>query len=381
MANRDLAIGPEGEPRPEDIPLPEEDAPFDQLCQELAQLKVLVSKMGNPQEKSPVDKPQIVYLSQGPKLSRFRGRPQSKDDPLVEEWVADAQNMLATRKSSPSEGVALLLEHLSGEARQEIVGRGQNTTSDPELILGTLLSVFGGGETLGHLQQKFFSYHQTNEDLLTCSLTLVSMCERLCAKDASFSAKKTSLLKERFADAVKDENLRRELTRLNLEQPHLDFFGLRDRAITWAEASTSPRKGIVSSHEVGAEDLRSLVERQQSQLDRQAELLSQQQKMLETLASERDSRSPKSGFYKDEAGCYSCGLIGHFWASCPNRPRGPRGPGANRGRGRRFDDRADPRGPGANRDRGRRFDDRAKEGPSRDKSPETLQRKPTSGNE
>ena len=42
--------------------------------------------------------------------------------------------------------------------------------------------------------------------------------------DPTFSPSKTSLLKGRLAEAVRDEGLKRELRRLNIEAPKLDFF-------------------------------------------------------------------------------------------------------------------------------------------------------------
>ena len=48
-----------------------------------------------------------------------------------------------------------LLEHLAGEARREILGRGDEVKSNPEQIFAVLVRVFGDGDSLPQLQQQF----------------------------------------------------------------------------------------------------------------------------------------------------------------------------------------------------------------------------------
>ena len=63
---------------------------------------------------------------------------------------------------------------LARKARQEIIGRGDEVMGDPEQIFQIMLRVFGDGDTLSQLQQRFFSYRQdTYEDLESCSLKLL----------------------------------------------------------------------------------------------------------------------------------------------------------------------------------------------------------------
>ena len=51
--------------------------------------------------------------------------------------------------------------------------------------------------------------------------------------EPSLGARRNTILKEQLAGAVKEESLQRELRRLNIESPSLDFFELRDRGIQW----------------------------------------------------------------------------------------------------------------------------------------------------
>ena len=69
------------------------------------------------------------------------------------------------------------------------------------------------------LLQRFFSYTQkSTEDLVTCSLNLLELFDRIAEHDKTFkSDNKNVVLKERLAEAVLDEGLKRELRRLNTE--------------------------------------------------------------------------------------------------------------------------------------------------------------------
>ena len=86
--------------------------------------------------------------------------------------MADARGLLATVQTIPHESkAALLIDNLGGRARQEIVGRGTDTSNSPDAIFQILLTVFGDGDLLPQLQQRFFSYLQREgETLVTCSL-------------------------------------------------------------------------------------------------------------------------------------------------------------------------------------------------------------------
>ena len=75
----------------------------------------------------------------GSKMERFRGRPATPAEPTIEEWVADGRMQLATRKLEPAAQAAFVMDHLSGNARQEILGRCLGILNDPGAIFEVLL--------------------------------------------------------------------------------------------------------------------------------------------------------------------------------------------------------------------------------------------------
>ena len=264
---------------------------------------------------------QPMYISTSRKVDRFRDKPVNASDITIQEWVEDVRVVLTSRKMRVEEQAAFVVEHLAGKARQEILGRGDSVKNDPERIFTTLLKVFGDGDSLAVLQQKFFSYQQKErEDLLTCSLGLVDLYDRICQLDRSYVACRDSALKGRLAEAVRDESLRRELRRLNIESPLLSFFDVRDRAIEWLGQTGSRKSTVVqevsSKCESGGDAILELLKKQTEQLKQQ------QQQINDILSS--TYRKPGWGRGQSSATrsfrplrCFRCNATDHFVKDCP----------------------------------------------------------------
>ena len=112
--------------------------------------------------------------------------------------------------------------------RLDIIGK-----DDTDKIFSSLRNTFGDGDTIPQLLQRFFSYSQSTEDLVSCSLNLHEMFDRIAEHDHTFRSNKNSVLKDRLAEAVRDEGLRWELRHLNTENPSLSYFDFRDRGDKW----------------------------------------------------------------------------------------------------------------------------------------------------
>ena len=282
-----------------------------------AQLKQLRADFAAAQGSQSVVAAAPVYVTTR-KVDRFKDRPEKSGDPSVEDWVADMRSYLLARNLSGKAGAACIKEHLTGKARLEISGRGDD--SDPEAILSTLLRVFGDGDLLPQLQQKFYSYtQQEGEDLVACSLHLLRLFERIATLDSAFQPCKVSLLKGRLAESVSDEGLKRELRRLNVECPDLGFFDVRDRALQWLGGDVARGKAKVSISETLRKE--SIME---EALRKQGEMLERQQKAIETILARMSSgegASPTQGarrpFVSGQRRCWTCGSHDHLKRGCP----------------------------------------------------------------
>ena len=242
-----------------------------------------------------------IYIAPGKRLEVFHGI--FSDPPeIARDWVEDARNHLALRPMSKSEEATCIRDHLRGNARKEILGRGPDVVNNPDLILRTILKVFGGGDALPVLQQKFFSYRQkTGESLLECSLELIGLYDQISKLDAAFVGCRKSALKGRLAEAVHDEGLQRELRRLNIEAAELSFFDLRDRAIDWIGSRRTPQEATVKEMKVDQSQSKilELLQKQCAQLD------AQQQQINDLLKPRKRDRR-----------CYSCNKVGHLARDC-----------------------------------------------------------------
>jgi len=256
-------------------------------------------------------KQETLYVSQPRRVDRFRDRPEKVSDPSIQEWVADARASMDARKLGGMERRAFLIENLGGKARQEILGRGDSL--DGEEILTILVKVFGEGDTLPQVQQKFFAYQQGDgEDLLACSLALVRLYGQIEKLDSSYKSGRDAALKGRLAEAVADQGLQRELRRLNLESTGLGYFDLRDRAIQWL-GHDGVKKKEARVREAQAESALQEVMRQQ------AELLAKQQEQISAL-TEAVNKGRTGGRRPQGRGprqCWICQSPDHLKRDCP----------------------------------------------------------------
>ncbi|KAJ8046473.1 hypothetical protein HOLleu_05151 [Holothuria leucospilota] len=326
-------------------------ATLEQLQEEFAALKTrfeaqvqenadLRSRIPDQSDQSVTPTPNVVqpiYVTSTMRLETFKGATSDGKGPDVLEWVGDVRSQLTSRRMKGEQAVAFIVEHTGGKARQEIKGRGK--LQDPEEVLRIQLKVFGDNQSLSQLLQRFYTYRQADdEDLIGCSLKLLGLSNRICPLDAAFKASKDKTLKARFADAVRDEALQRELRRLNVESPGLTFFELRDRVVDWVgpsgvkghrdgrkQATVQEARGgdssdgevlrLLKQHEVEMKE-------QQTKLDHLMASLSKKEKTGNSAP--RKQRQPLL--------CYICRSPDHLRAKCPFLPMiesGPAGEGQN----------------------------------------------------
>ncbi|CAC5418471.1 unnamed protein product [Mytilus coruscus] len=167
------------------------------------------------------------------------------------------------------------------------------------------------------LQQRFYAYHQQEKDLISWSLNMVELYDKIIQHDASFAACRDAALKGRFAESVKDEGLRRELCRLNIESPALKFFELRDRAVHWLGRLVADKKSTINqevqsaSLEAGnsTSDLLEVVKRQEAMIEKQ-------QQQIDSILSKSGKTTNK---YRKPLQCWTCSSTNHINRNCPQR--------------------------------------------------------------
>jgi hypothetical protein len=264
---------------------------------DIQELAAMISDLGRSQSMEATPSSSVVF-SRGRKIDRFKDRPQGRSDQSISEWIRDVESQLESRQLSKADQYAYILENLAGKARQEILGRAEELDGDPEKAFVALRKTFGDGDTLPQLLQRFFGYRQTS-DVITCSLDLVDLFDQIIKQDPTMKPQKTVMLKDRFAEAVTDEGLQRELRRLNVERPELSFFELRDRAVQWLGGPSRvclPRKTTSESVSADASSLQQL----------KSEIVKE---VVDALSQREPARPPRA--------CFECGSFRHIRRFCP----------------------------------------------------------------
>ena len=132
------------------------------------------------------------------------------------------------------------------------------------------------------------------------------------------------ILKDKFTEGVKDEHLRRELRRLQIDCPSMPFTVFHDRAIKWVGPENSvsitikikssvykTEVEVCSGHDSGVMEL---LKKQQEHLDKLSS-------MMEGMKQTRYKRKWKGTNEKGERVCFLCQDPGHMIADCPKNKK------------------------------------------------------------
>ena len=256
-----------------------------------------------------------LYISSGRKLERFGARPEKAGDPSAEDWIEDAQLVMASKSLREDEQAAFLMEHLYGKARREILGRVEDVKTCPHKIFQVLSKVFGDTGNLAQLQQRFYGYRQAEgEDIVSLSLELVKLFDRMIQLDPTLKHSREAQLKDRLAEAVKEDAVQMELRRLSSDKPRLSFFDTRDHLIKimGKDRPKSKKEAVVRETTVEG-TLNSTIRKQEEQIATQQ---TQIQTLLTNLQNARRQPSPRNGAGR----CWNCNETGHFKRECPHPP-------------------------------------------------------------
>lgn len=172
----------------------------------------------------------------------------SPEDPPIREWLESVER--CTRGRSPQDIADFIIEHLKGEAYAEVKHRPNTERRNPKDICTILTQAFGEeNQSRVQRERRFFNRRQgQKEGLRKFSHALMALVEKI----PNIDDERDNLLKEQFAENVRDAELRRELKRLCRAETDLTFYELREEAIAWmAEEDDSDEEEFsVKQHEI-----------------------------------------------------------------------------------------------------------------------------------
>lgn len=287
------------------------------------QLKLWKEKAESMEEELNTTKEQkTIYVARERKIPTLKGRPVSSLDPEVTDWIDDVKRHIKTLSSQGA--IEFILDHVAGAVRKELRYRAGSDKLGADKMLEIISKVFGEEKTSVQLKESFYRREQrrgeTVYDYSQALLTLVCKLD-LPKKDQDES------LKERFAEGVSDEYMRRDLRRLKDEKPDLEFWEMRDQAIRWLgndQAKSDARVGEQTAmpHDPNQEVLQ-LLKTQQGQINWLMRKVSE-------ARSEPNDR-PRRGYNAaGERVCFRCGSNQHLWKDCPQRNAAPPANGGGR---------------------------------------------------
>ncbi|KAL6485921.1 hypothetical protein MHYP_G00053130 [Metynnis hypsauchen] len=190
----------------------------------------------------------LLYIPRERKCPVFRGRTGIS----VEEWVDEVQASIRARHLGPLDQAYFMLDHLEGEAKDEIKYRPRAEREDPHKILSILRELYGCSKSYVALQESFFSRKQLDgESLQEYSHALFALMDRIqnCAPNVVPNA--DVLVREQFVEHVNDSALCRELKRLVRSTPTLSMLQVRTEAIRWEQEGRQSGNGRGAASSLG----------------------------------------------------------------------------------------------------------------------------------
>ncbi|XP_048833172.1 uncharacterized protein LOC125709115 [Brienomyrus brachyistius] len=274
----------------------------------------------------------VVLFSRDRKCPMFRGRLGLS----IYEWVEEVQACIRARQIALADQALFMMDHLEGEAREEIKYRPREDRENPERIIAILQELYGCKQSYVALQEAFFSRRQQEgEGLQEFSLALLSLMGKVTQAAPGAVPNAEVLLRDQFIEYVRDGALRRELKRFVRHQPTATLLDARSEAIRWErEGTPSVTRGRsysfpeVSGIQYGVHgasvnspsrswvadlgELKELVKRQQDQLSQLAQ-------NLQALQSQHGHSSSRA-----QVICRRCHQPGHYARECERERVPPR---------------------------------------------------------
>ena len=231
-----------------------------------------------------------------------------------------------------------VLSLLESAAKEEVKLRPKAGRDTSEKICNIQLDAFGERRTTPQLLKSFYERKpKDGETLREFSHALCEIYNRIHSRDPSILPSRDQVLRDKFADNVRDQLLRKELKTMVRSNSSCKFLEVREEALHWAEEDEKPRpaKRNVSSEAVSTT-------KPNKEMDRVVQDLEEQRKSIDNLSQalisflrpnnthqgqgRRNRRGtpppPPRGF--DENGnriCFKCQGVGHIAREYTNTAR------------------------------------------------------------
>ena len=280
------------------------------------------------------------------KLSKFTGPPARPGDPTLGEWVEELDSYCRQLDLTREERIGVALDHLGGVAKEEILCSPPEDRDTLEKLVARLYKVFDQSESVAALTGTLYTRCQKEgETLAEFSRALMRIHDRMEQSAngpelAALQLMRDKALIERFVQGTRDDVVRRELHRIQIEKPKLSFYKFREHVLelfpeceekpakkhkvretavcsegskdvqVWAAAKRSDDalSQLVTSNQLIVERLEALAQQQAAATSQLTELNSIMSTKLDAaIASKRD---------RPTITCHYCKKTGHISKNC-----------------------------------------------------------------
>ena len=221
-----------------------------------------------------------------PREKRFGKYGGTRDDRVLEDWIADAERAVGGQTNA--EAVDTLLFHLEGVAK-EVKLRPTSQWSSPPGVFRILREAFSEQLTATQARRKFFTRQQADresaQDFAHALMVLLSRVERLSGAP---EASKDVLLKEQFVENLKDLTLRHDIKHWARDHPVATFQDVRLEVHRYLEEDPTPRRSAAArTAKVEEETQCTEITGQRKQQRVLADLISRQKVLAEELQKQQ----------------------------------------------------------------------------------------------
>ncbi|XP_071501075.1 modulator of apoptosis 1-like [Diadema antillarum] len=260
------------------------------------------------------------------RLTKFHGTPLQPGDLSFSEWLEEFEEVTARQRLSDNEKTRLLVDHLTGPAREEIRCLPEEKRHQYSEVVSALQLCFGFKENTQSLSSQFHNRVQRDgESLCDFSRALLRTYGKM-EKAAETQAQAQALgqlrdtsLTDQFVNGAREAWVRRELRRIQLDNDGEGFAKIRQEALRLFQESPSQNQRP-RAREVEVEvarltpsprepTLREIVQHQQT-------IIEELTKLKSDVAILKKQKAPKKK-NMDEVQCYNCQERGHFKRDCP----------------------------------------------------------------
>ena len=226
-----------------------------------------------------------------PRLPKFRG--ELGDGP-VEDFIAEAERIIAAYDLEGQLAVELLLKHLDGQARREVLAQAPAARAVAGDVLGLLREAFGDQRPLTQLLTAFHCRQQRPaETVLEFSHSLQVLATRITSRDPDALSARS--LRDRFCEAMARENA------------DITLAVLRQEALRWVREESPVDTVHVQQLKTDSSEMALL----KTQMATMTEAMRAMQVAVAALAA---PQPPTTTF---RGRCYRCQKTGHMAQHCP----------------------------------------------------------------